>query len=218
MIRFTLPRRDSMPRVMPLLLAVAMLLPHGAWADNMILSLDPSTQSTGVGGTATLDLDISGVNASTAAIGGFDLVVNYNPAIVSLSTVNFGALLGDGVSTSYEQVNSSSGAAEIIEFSFLDPAVLATEPSSFTLANLSFTGLAGGTSAVSLISPGSGGAYLSDAYGNPLSATLTGAQITVTGASPVPEPGALWLMVCGLLAGAPLIARRPTPLGGQARP
>ncbi|HQR12103.1 MAG TPA: PEP-CTERM sorting domain-containing protein [Casimicrobiaceae bacterium] len=175
-----------------------------------IVSISPVNQTIGVGGTATIDIIVSGLTDPT---GGFSLILNYNNAILSgLSFAN-----DPDVKMGAAPLDLSAGFTGIgvlhLDLFFVADAgmteadLAASEGSGFRLATVSFTGLADGLSPLSLAD-----VVLSNWDGT---ATLDGVEtrngqvcVSSTGApcSTVPEPGSILLVATAL--GALAIRRR----------
>ena len=156
------------------------------------VSLDPVSQTIVPGGTAMVDLNISGLGDFTApSLGAFDLDVTFDNSIVSFTDVTFGTFLGDpGLGEAIALVDFSTGG--LLELSLLSSITLdAIQPAGFTLATLEYTGIGVGTSPLNLEN-----VILSNALGfvipNP---TLVNASVTV-----LPVPGTFLLMATGLLS------------------
>jgi hypothetical protein len=183
-----------------------------------IVSISPVTQTIGVGGTATIDIIVSGLTQPADAVGGFSLALNYNNAILSgLSFANdpdgkMGALPLD-LSGGF-----TGGGILYLDLFFVADALetqaslAASEGAGFRLATVSFTGLADGLSLLTLSD-----VVLSNWDG---SATLAGVEsrngevcVSSTGApcATVPEPGSILLVATAL--GALAIRRRKPRLG-----
>ncbi len=137
------------------------------------------------------------------SLSAFDLGLNFNPALISVSKTVFGSSmtpfdqLDIGGAGSTTQVNQPSpGNLHLIEVSLDTPRVLDNQQlGGFTLGEITFRGVAPGTSALSLAVNA-----LGDSQGNPLSpSTLTGASLTVSGTA-TPEPQSWRLLGAGLLA------------------
>ncbi|MHB1141398.1 MAG: cohesin domain-containing protein [Sulfuricaulis sp.] len=163
------------------------------------VSIDPSSQTVSTGAIVNFNLVISGLgNGSAPSLGTFDLDINFNPAILSFSAVNFGdSVLGDqldlfgfGSITSYD--DSTLGTVNLFQLSFDDPNDLDTlQAADFTMATLTFSALSSGTSALDISINA-----LGDSIGDPLAADITGGSVIV---SAVPLPAAIWLLGSGLL-------------------
>src|SRR5689334_3839449 len=91
-----------------------LLLCSWAKADPLSLSLVPSSQSVMVGQSVTENVLISGFTAHPPSVGAFDLSVSFNPAILSVTAVNFGSFLGNPAL--FEALTSSSVLPGVVEF------------------------------------------------------------------------------------------------------
>jgi hypothetical protein len=157
------------------------------------ISLDflPASQTVQVGTPVTVDIHISALGAS--ALGAFDIiVVNYNPAIVSLTNATFGTGLNLGILGSV-QIGpiTGPGSVNMAEVSLETSAtLLANQPKNFTLFSLTFSTIGLGTTPLTFSN-----VILGDHNGDPLQAALGTGSI-----SAVPEPSTWLLMVTGLFA------------------
>jgi hypothetical protein len=189
--------------------ALGTLLPT-APAQAVTVSVSPASQTIGVGGPATVNIIVSGL---TQALGGFSFLLGFNDTI--LSSVGFtpnpdnkmGAvpldLSGGFTGGSLDVFYVADAAAN-------EAALAAAQGASFTLATVSFTGLAAGLSPLTLT-----GVALSNFTGG---ATIPGVVVengdicvvaagTAGGCAKVPEPGTLVLLTLGML-GMGLTRRR----------
>ena len=168
------------------------------------LSLSPSPATFSVGDTFDVELVIAGLNAGAPpGVGAFDLNIDYDPGLLSAVGVTFGTALGDPDLDALSASDlATPGNVNVAEVSLLDTATLvSTQPSSFTLAKITFTALADGTSGFSLV----GDLRVDDPLGNKLAIN-------------VPEPDSVGLLLVGLAIGGwriHLTSRRP-PRSGVA--
>lgn len=165
-------------------------------ANAVTISLLPEQGTIQAGSTALIDVVASGLSDSEngGAIGGYDLNVTFDPALLSWSSTTFHSGLDV---TGFGDVQASGllspGVVDTQETSFDSVADLtALQPNSFVLFTLGLTGTAPGLSALDL-----GISSLTDEHGNPLAADVQGSSLTVTPA-PVPLPAAAWLLLSGL--------------------
>jgi hypothetical protein len=162
-------------------LSMGALIASSGTAAAQELTIGSETISSS--GVATVDLDISGLNPGTTALGTFDVNVGFNASIVNFASASYGdPILGDQLNfTGLALQSTTPGAdtAELFELS-LDPSstLLASQPSSFTLATLTFDAVGTGTSTLALSVNA-----LGDENGNSLPATLQNGAVTVTGGS-----------------------------------
>ena len=172
---------------------------------SIILSVDPNSTSVATGQTVSAAIDIQGLEGNAPngpSLGGYEFLFSYNPAILGDPTVTFGdPSLGDQLAlttTPFTCVGTACGASsniplELGEVSFDPASVLnAGQASAFTLATISFTALAGGTSDLSLSD-----VILSDANGRALSAGIVNSSVNVSSA-PEPKTGILLPLAMGL--------------------
>jgi hypothetical protein len=162
-----------------MILALGVCAAATASADPVI-SVGSSTVSAG--GVTTVNLDITGLQPGVG-LGAFDIDVGFNPTILSFASAMFGNLptQGDLLDTqgfgSITAVTPSGNSVNLVELSFDDPsALVAAQPSGFTLATLTFNALSAGVSSL-MLSVNS----LSDAFANSVSASAGGGSISVSG-------------------------------------
>jgi hypothetical protein len=185
------------------------ILTNSLWAVSVVLfdaaahaapQLDITSAAISQGNTATIDLGISGLGGGTA-LGVFDITVDYNPSVVSFGSATFGdPVLGDQLDLegfgTFQNTTSGAGSAELFELSFDSSAALTSlQSTNFTLAALTFTGVANGTSDLSLSVNA-----LGDQNGDAIPADLGSGSITVGPSASVSEPGPWSLMVAGVTA------------------
>jgi hypothetical protein len=174
------------------------------------ISQQPSTQNIGVGGNAAVNIMVSGLgNLASPSVGAFDFHLSYDQTIVSASSVTFGTFLDLGAFGSIRSSDLSiPGSIQLDEVSLESAGALnAAQPDSFTLATLSFVGIAPGISPISFTS-----ATLFDETGVGLAnVAVAGGSITVTGTTAVPDSASTGqLLVLGLLGVAVLHRRIST--------
>ena len=148
---------------------------------------------------AQIALRVSGLPGGMApSIGGFDLTLEYDPAILSYLGTVFGSALGNPATEAiaFDDV-PGVGLVRLFEVSLLDPDVLdADQPGTFTLATVAFGGRQPGISLVNFLS-----VELSDSMANPLTANTLNGAIQV-----VSEPDFIAIFAVAALAG--WLARR----------
>lgn len=163
-------------------------------ANAVTISLVPEQGTIQAGATTLVDIVASGLSDSPVggAIGGYDLNVTFDPALLSWSATTFKSGLDvTGLGDLRDSGLSGAGKLETFEVSFDSPQDLATlQSNSFVLFSIGLTGIAPGTSALGLDI-----LSLSDESGNPLAADVQGSSVTV---APVPLPAAGWLLLSGL--------------------
>ena len=188
-----------------------------AKAASIDLAVSPSSSTLTVGSTTTVDLTISGLGAMSApSLSAFDLDLQFDPAVLSVSKVLFGSSMPP-----YDQLNlegfgavsgsdtSLPGSLHLYEVSLDSPAVLdSTQLGAFILAEVTFTGQMAGNTSLNLAVN-----TLGDAQANPLSASVTNGSVTVTNATATPEPASVLLAGIGgaLMAMSALASRLRRP-------
>jgi hypothetical protein len=159
--------------------------------------LSPSNTTVAVGSSFAVDIIADGIN-----LGGYDLVLDFNPALVGLSAVVPDILLGDP--SMFESFFDSSPGLDTVHISavsLLDSAILlalqGTAPgNSFRLATLTFEATAAGLAQFNF-----GEALLTGLDANQVSASFAGATVEIGSVEtpvPVPEP-VTWMVLPGLL-------------------
>lgn len=176
--------------------AIAALTLGVAAADAAVITVTPGQANLQPGDSVSVSIDISGLTAGGApSLGTFDLDLVYDPSILSFQSAAFGDQLDIlGLGSLQSADGGVAGTVNLFELSFdLASDLDALQADAFTLATLTFSATATGLSSlmVSLLA-------LGDSDGNPLSASVRNASVAVSNASPVPLPGAAWLMLAGL--------------------
>jgi hypothetical protein len=109
-----------------------------------IISFTPSSQTVAPGMPFSVGIQVT--NPGPMGVGDFDLAITFNSAILSASVINFGTFLGGPVN-SIQGSSIGPGSLELSEVSFLSSSdLIALQPSSFTLATITFSGLGLGSS------------------------------------------------------------------------
>lgn len=170
-------------------------------ANAISITLAPSTQDIGVGGSFALSVSVTGLGNHTApSLGAFDLEVNFDSTLAQFSSISFGdPSLGDLLAPVTPSINGSllnitGDSLNVYSVSLDGSADLAgVQPNQFTLATLHFTALALGHGGFSLAN-----VLLGDADGGALSLDGTqGANINIVPQA-VPDGGAGWVGILSL--------------------
>ena len=176
-----------------------------------LLSFSPSTNTVNVGDTFDVDVVISDLYATDGSreiVSAFDLDVLYDSAVLNATGVIFGTSLGLNVSDdpfdffadALVASDLSPGRVDLAELSYLfNSELLALQPNdSFTLATLSFDAIGLGISSLTFDPIEFPGVDVKgyDPF-SPFDLSNSTGQGTVT---VVPVPGALFLMITGLLS------------------
>jgi hypothetical protein len=183
------------------LLVGLMVLMGSATVQAISLGFVPPSQDVVRGSAVSVALVIADLGTDT--VGSFDVVVSFDPAILSLDLVDvaLGPFLGEPGLEAVTDVRFVPGIPErtflnVFEVSLLLPAELETlQPSSFPLATFTFDTLRVGTSLLDITLNA-----LGDANGDPLalSAPPRPSAITVQQeVTAIPEPSTWLLLAIG---------------------
>ncbi len=185
----------------PLLLPVLLLAGTSLAFADPIVSIVPENQNISAGKTFTVDIDVNNV----ADLYDYQFSLAFNPLALQAGSITEGALFASTGDSFFSPgtIDNRNGAVSLIAdtlFSF-GPGVAGPG----VLAIAQFTALANGTSTIA--SSPSSDLILQDSMGNVLNTTAQSANITV-GASAVPEPSTIGLLLTGL-GFMCIVARRP---------
>lgn len=180
------------PRMLLAATALSLLLAGGA-ARAYSLSFEPTAQTLGLGGEATVAVRISG--AQPDGLGAYAFDVAFDPGILvfdrAVDGLGLGMAFGLGASP-------GTGTLTMSDFSLeTEASLLAMQGNDFVLFSLVFDTLAEGTSALVFEQ-----VALGDAAGNTATAAGLGSGSITVEARAIPEPGAMTLVLGALLAGA----------------
>jgi hypothetical protein len=171
------------------LLASVFALP--SFADSIpILSIDPVSSSGASGSNVTLDINISNVTDLDA----FQFDLSFAPGTVAALSIAEGAFLSGAGATFFipGTIDNVGGTVASTADTLLGPGP--GVDGSGTLAILTLTGLAPGTSAIDLSN-----VFLLDSNLNSIDASLQSGSVTVSSpTTPVPEPNTLVLLMSGV--------------------
>lgn len=174
-------------------------------AQAITVSVNPTTQTIGVGDTASVDIIVSGLTQPADAVGGFFLALAFDDTLLS----GAGYVLDpDGRMGAFDILNDfslgfSGGLLDLLYLANLaenQASLAALQGASFTLARVTFQGSSAGLSPLTLLS-----ADLSMWDGITLipGVTAENGEICVGAAEgcarTVPEPGTLALLSLGML-------------------
>jgi hypothetical protein len=112
------------------------------------IDLVPSTTAVNPGDPVDVAVVISGLGSfASPSVGGFDLVLTFDPALFATNGLAFGAFLGDvGGGEALTGSSIVVGDWTAFEVSLLTPGQLNTlQPDSFTLFTASFTAIGSGS-------------------------------------------------------------------------
>lgn len=163
-----------------------------AFAD-ATLSVAPASSTVSMGGTFAVDVNIAGVTD----LYDFQFDLSFNPAVLQATNVLEGSFLAGGGSTFFlpGTIDNTAGTIAFNANTLL--AAISGVSGSGTLVEFDFTGLAPGTSDLTILN--NADLILQDSTGALISSTETGGSVTVQGTTAVPEPSSLMMLVAGLM-------------------
>lgn len=173
-----------MKKLIGLILATVVMLFQAGSASAISIAFVPEFPTVTAGDTLDVAIVISGLPAGGApSVGTFDLDVKFDPMVLLPIGISFGPFLGDPNSLSFETITDSHFFIDVVdlaEVSLLSPTELdALQPSSFSLATLSFSAVGDGDVALEFTE-----IRVDDAFGIKLH---------------IPLPGTVWLLMGGLV-------------------
>lgn len=170
-----------------LFLAPIFSLP--SFADDVpILSIAPSSSTVGGGSNVVLDVNIANVTDLFA----FQFDLSFAPGTVSAASIVEGAFLAGGGTTAFipGTIDNVGGTIAATADTLIGPGPGVN--GSGTLAVLTLTGLAPGTSSIDFSS-----VFLLDSNLTGINSSLQSGSVTVTSTA-VPEPNTLVLLIAGM--------------------
>ena len=174
-----------MTRTMLAMLLLGTLAANSA--DALTLAIRPVDQDVVQGQQVHVDVIATDLNAEI--ISTYDFVVTWDPAVLSLASVELDVFLGPG---SHQDYDVDAGSVNVAEIAVSDVPPNQNGLGEFRLFSLTFDTIAAGTSALAMrgnMSPTSG--FALGRYAQPLVTNPTTASITVIGdqdADGVPDP------------------------------
>jgi adhesin HecA-like repeat protein len=170
-----------------LFLAPIFSLP--SFADDVpILSIDPSSSTVGAGSTVVLDVNIANVTDLFA----FQFDLSFAPGTASAASIVEGTFLAGGGTTAFipGTIDNVGGTIAATADTLIGPGPGVN--GSGTVAVLTLTGLAPGTSSIDFSS-----VFLLDSNLTGINSSLQSGSVTVTSTA-VPEPNTLVLLIAGM--------------------
>jgi hypothetical protein len=178
--------------------ALLLFVFSGCSFADAVVSIQPVSTTTAPDGTATLDVDISGVTD----LYGFQFDVDFGAATVSATSETEGGFLATGGTTFFIPGTIDNASGSVTDTADTLIGAISGVDGSGTLAQFVFTGLAPGTTSVDLAN-----VTLLDPDFNSIPFTTKDASIKVE-SSVVPEPSSLLLFGTGLATLVGLVRRK----------
>jgi hypothetical protein len=186
------------------LAGLVLLAVFSRTASAAMVEFRPSTVATPVGDLFAVDVYF--VPDASTLVNEFDVTVDWDPALLDLTDVSFGPLLGLPPDAD-EEVIVDAGSVDVFELSSGDLSGQ-SGMDAFRLFTLTYRGLTVGTTELTFDS-----VVVEDADGNAIAASTGAGSVTVGDTVDVPLPGALWLALLLSGIGALKVASR----GAHAR-
>jgi len=168
---------------------LASIFSLSALADGVpTLSISPASSTVGAGSNVVLDVNIANVTDLFA----FQFDLSFAPGTVSAASIVEGAFLAGGGTTAFipGTIDNVGGTIAATADTLIGPGPGVN--GSGTLAVLTLTGLAPGTSSIDFSS-----VFLLDSNLTGINSSLQSGSVTVTSTA-VPEPNTLVLLIAGM--------------------